>query len=119
MCVTHHTTKNKAHESKRCSTQAGVPHKFSEFPLFPFCTIGGLLPQKVAQSIQVNHMTDHGQMQRVSGAALDFLVVSSMVTINNPGISAPDTWRFVSYEFEVPRGYAAANFEPRLRGGRT
>ena len=28
-------------------------------------------------------------------------------------------WRFVSYEFEVPRGYAAANFEPRLRGGRT
>lgn len=54
---------------------------FSGFPLFPFCMIGGLLLQKVAQSIKVNHMIDHGQMQRVSGAALDFLVVSAMATI--------------------------------------
>ena len=54
---------------------------FSGFPLFPFCMIGGLLLQKVAQRIKVNHMIDHGQMQRISGASLDFLVVSAMATI--------------------------------------
>lgn len=54
---------------------------FTGFPLFPFCMIGGLLLQKMAQSIKVNHMIDHGQMQRISGAALDFLVVAAMATI--------------------------------------
>lgn len=54
---------------------------FAGFPLFPFCMIGGLLLQKAAQGIRVNHMIDHGQMQRISGAALDFLVVSAMTTI--------------------------------------
>ena len=54
---------------------------FSGFPLFPFCMIGGLILQKLAQSIKVNQLIDHGQMQRVSGAALDFLVVSAMATI--------------------------------------
>ncbi|MDO5472977.1 MAG: sodium/glutamate symporter [Akkermansia sp.] len=51
------------------------------FPLFPFCMIGGLLMQKTAQRIQVHNLIDHGQMQRISGAALDFLVVSAMATI--------------------------------------
>lgn len=51
------------------------------FPLFPFCMIGGLLMQKLAQRIRVHPLIDHGQMQRISGAALDFLVVSAMTTI--------------------------------------
>ncbi|MBQ2379986.1 MAG: hypothetical protein II295_06295 [Akkermansia sp.] len=51
------------------------------FPLFPFCMIGGLLLQKLAQRVRVHNLIDHGQMQRVSGAALDFLVVSAMATI--------------------------------------
>ena len=51
------------------------------FPLFPFCMIGGLLLQKLAQRVKVHQLIDHGQMQRVSGAALDFLVVSAMATI--------------------------------------
>lgn len=54
---------------------------FSGFPLFPFCMIGGLLMQKAAQSIRMGHLIDHGQMQRISGASLDFLVVSAMATI--------------------------------------
>ena len=37
--------------------------------------------QKLAQRVRVHHLIDHGQMQRVSGAALDFLVVSAMATI--------------------------------------
>lgn len=51
------------------------------FPLFPFCMIGGLLMQKLAQRVKVHQLIDHGQMQRISGAALDFLVVSAMATI--------------------------------------
>lgn len=51
------------------------------FPLFPFCMIGGLLMQKMAQKVRVHSLIDHGQMQRISGAALDFLVVSAMATI--------------------------------------
>ena len=54
---------------------------FKGFPLFPFCMIGGLLIQKVAQGCRFNALIDHGQMQRLSGAALDFLVVSAMATI--------------------------------------
>ena len=51
------------------------------FPLFPFCMIGGLLMQKAAQMNKVHKLIDRGQMQRISGAALDFLVVSAMSTI--------------------------------------
>ena len=51
------------------------------FPLFPFCMIGGLLLQKVSQVTKTNHLIDHMQMQRIAGAALDFLVVSAMATI--------------------------------------
>ena len=51
------------------------------FPLFPFCMIGGLLLQKLAQRVRVHSLIDHGQMQRLSGAALDFLVVSAMASI--------------------------------------
>lgn len=51
------------------------------FPLFPFCMIGGLLKQKAAQMSNVHKLINHGQMQRISGAALDFLVVSAMSTI--------------------------------------
>ena len=43
--------------------------------------IGGLLIQKTAQKINVDQLIDHGQMQRLAGAALDFLVVSAMSTI--------------------------------------
>ena len=51
------------------------------FPLFPFCMIGGLLLQKSSRLVKVDRLIDHGQMQRIAGAALDFLVVSAMATI--------------------------------------
>ena len=54
---------------------------FKGFPLFPFCMIGGLLIQKAAQVCKINSLIDHGQMQRIAGAALDFLVVAAMATI--------------------------------------
>lgn len=63
-----------------CSAD-GVVTIMKGFPLFPFCMIGGLLMQKLAQRVRVHQLIDHGQMQRISGAALDFLVVSAMATI--------------------------------------
>ncbi len=68
-------------ELESCCQPDGVVVLLKGFPLFPFCMIGGLLMQKLAQSVKVHHLIDHGQMQRVSGAALDFLVVSAMATI--------------------------------------
>ena len=60
---------------------AGETRLMKGFPLFPFCMIGGLLLQKLAQRVKVHTLIDHGQMQRLSGAALDFLVVSAMAGI--------------------------------------
>ena len=54
---------------------------FDGFPLFPFCMIGGIILQLLAQKCKVNSIIDHGQMQRLAGAALDFLVVAAMATI--------------------------------------
>ena len=43
--------------------------------------IGGVIVQQFFQKLKVEHLIDHGQMQRLSGAALDFLVVSAVTTI--------------------------------------
>ena len=54
---------------------------FSGFPLFPLCMIGGALLQIVFHRLRLDSLIDHGQMQRISGAALDFLVVAAVSTI--------------------------------------
>ena len=54
---------------------------FTGFPLFPLCMIGGVLLQLFAQKTHTDRLIDHAQMQRISGAALDFLVVSAVATI--------------------------------------
>ena len=57
-------------------------HRFFEgFPLFPLCMIGGVMLQKAAEGLKTAHLIDHGQMQRLSGASLDYLVVSAVATI--------------------------------------
>ena len=54
---------------------------FSSFPLFPLCMIGGVILQFILQKFRIDNLIDHRQMQRISGAALDFLVVSAVATI--------------------------------------
>ena len=54
---------------------------FSGFPLFPLCMIAGLLIQLFACKVRVDKLIDHGQMQRIAGASLDFLVVAAVATI--------------------------------------
>ena len=67
---------------------AAAKRVFSGFPLFPLCMIGGLLIQKIAQKTKVDYLIDHAQMQRVAGAALDFLVVSAVATIRIEVVAA-------------------------------
>jgi len=51
------------------------------FPLFPFCMIAGMLIELVSRKTGANMYIDRGQMERISGASLDFLVVSAVATI--------------------------------------
>lgn len=67
---------------------AGTIYFFKAFPLFPLCMIGGLLLQKAATAIKLDYLIDHGQMQRIAGASLDFLVVSAIATIQLSVVSA-------------------------------
>lgn len=61
---------------------------FNGFPLFPLCMIGGILLQAFARAIRKDLLVDHGQMERISGAALDFLVVSAVATISIKVVAA-------------------------------
>ena len=54
---------------------------FSGFPLFPLCMIGGLIIQQVFQKLRIAPLIDGDQMKRISGASLDYLVVSAIATI--------------------------------------
>ena len=54
---------------------------FSGFPLFPLCMIGGLIIQNMFQKLRIAPLIDGIQMKRISGASLDFLVVSAIATI--------------------------------------
>lgn len=51
------------------------------FPLFPLCMLGGLLLQVAMSRMKIDFLVDHGQMQRLSGATLDFLVVAAIASI--------------------------------------
>ncbi len=51
------------------------------FPLFPLCMIGGLIIQLFLSKTKVENPVDHGLSQRLSGTALDFLVVAAISTI--------------------------------------
>jgi len=51
------------------------------FPLFPLCMIGGVLLSLGAKWMKVDLLVDRVQMERISGASLDFLVVSAVATI--------------------------------------
>ena len=61
---------------------------FKGFPLFPLCMIGGVLMQTVVTRCGGSLLVDHGQMQRLSGAALDYLVLSAVATIKISVVAA-------------------------------
>ena len=51
------------------------------FPLFPLCMIGGVLLEMGAKFVKKDLLLDRGQMERISGASLDYLVVAAVATI--------------------------------------
>lgn len=61
---------------------------FQGFPLFPLCMIGGVLMQTAVTACGGSLLVDHGQMQRISGAALDYLVLSAVATIKLSVVAA-------------------------------
>lgn len=62
-----------------CGLHALIPMK--GFPLFPLCMIGGVLLSFGVKIANLDLFVDRVQMERISGAALDFLVVSAVATI--------------------------------------
>jgi ESS family glutamate:Na+ symporter len=61
----------------------------SAFPLFPLAMVGGLCVQLfVTKVLKKESIVDRDILQRISGAALDFLIVSAIAMINIKIISA-------------------------------
>ena len=54
---------------------------FTGFPLFPLCMIGGLIVQVFLDRFAKINPVDHQLMQRLSGTAMDFLVVAAISII--------------------------------------
>lgn len=59
--------------------QAGF---MNAFPLFPLCMLGGVAVQLFLSRVLKVDIIDHTLMQRVSGTALDFLVVAAISMIS-------------------------------------
>ena len=59
---------------------------FEGFPLFPLCMIGGLIVQLFTSRYAKINLVDNQLMQRLSGTAMDFLVVAAISTIRLPVI---------------------------------
>ena len=58
------------------------------FPLFPLCMIGGVVLQLTAKALKIDLLVDRVQMERIAGAALDFLVVGAVSTISLEVVAA-------------------------------
>jgi ESS family glutamate:Na+ symporter len=95
---------------------------FKGFPLFPLCMLGGVLLQLFAKLINVDLLVDKDQMNRISGAALDYLSLSAVATIELSVVAANwiplvimsiagVTWRVCSVMYFSPRLFKEAWFE--------
>lgn len=95
---------------------------FNGFPLFPLCMLGGVLLQAVARLVKVDLLVDREQMTRISGAALDYLALSAVATIQLSVVVAnwmPLTimvasgivWTIFAVMFFSPRLFKEAWFE--------
>jgi len=56
----------------------GWPELLSHVPLFPLAMIGGVIVQLLAGPLRYGWMIDRALVNRVSGAALDFLIVAAL-----------------------------------------
>ncbi len=56
-------------------------HIMHSLPLFPLCMIAGVLLQLFLRKSKLDTLADHDQMARITGTALDFLVVAAIASI--------------------------------------
>ena len=95
---------------------------FMGFPMFPLCMVGGALLQMMAKAVKVDLLVDRDQMMRISGAALDYLALSAVTTIQLSVVAAnwmPLTimvvtgiaWTVFAVMFFSPRLFREAWFE--------
>ena len=95
---------------------------FLGFPMFPLCMVGGAMLQIVAKLAKVDLLVDRDQMTRISGAALDYLALSAVATIQISVVVAnwmPLTimvvagivWTVFAVMFFSPRLFREAWFE--------
>lgn len=95
---------------------------FTGFPLFPLCMLGGVMLQMFAKLINVDLLVDREQMNRISGAALDYLALAAVATIELSVVAANwvplaimtvvgIVWSVFSVMFFSPRLFKEAWFE--------
>lgn len=95
---------------------------FLGFPMFPLCMVGGVLLQAAAKLVNVDLLVDRDQMMRISGAALDYLALSAVATIQlsvvvanwmplSIMVVAGIAWTVFSVMFFSPRLFKEAWFE--------
>jgi ESS family glutamate:Na+ symporter len=95
---------------------------FTGFPLFPLCMLGGVMLQMFAKLINVDLLVDREQMNRISGAALDYLALAAVATIELSVVAANwvplaimtvvgIAWSVFSVMFFSPRLFKEAWFE--------
>ena len=95
---------------------------FKGFPLFPLCMLGGVLLQLFAKMVNIDLLVDKEQMNRISGAALDYLALAAVATIELSVVAAnwvPLTimtlagvvWCVFSVMYFSPRLFKEAWFE--------
>jgi ESS family glutamate:Na+ symporter len=95
---------------------------FKGFPIFPLCMLGGVLLQLFAKMINVDLLVDKEQMNRISGAALDYLALAAVATIELSVVAANwvplvimtvagSVWCVFSVMYFSPRLFKEAWFE--------
>jgi len=76
------------------STSATLNEVLNAFPVFPLCMIGGVIVQLFASRVVKTDVIDKALMNRISGTALDFLVLSAIAMISLPVIFK-HLWPFI------------------------
>ena len=87
---------------------------FTAFPVFPFAMFSGIVIQLIADRKCSPGSVDSGTMDRISGFALDFVVVTAVTTMNFSGMDSSIVpfcililvtwiWHFVCFAFIAPR----------------
>lgn len=78
-----------------CLIPLGWPELMRHIPLFPLAMIGGVVVEKIAERANVSNRIQRKLINRISGAALDVLIVAALATISLSAIGK-NTILFIS-----------------------